>query len=153
MLQNRLDTTYHKVDEVVGGVTVVDKLIVDDDEVLDGAFVVVSKHYVVRPEVSVRQGMQWTRRGVLWIRIRSMHCTVCGSLSRGKYSLLTRYVFILGRDDRSKKRTHFSTYSSVLGPPLLRRIFVVVFFAMLASCLYIITGMRFCVLYVWIKEL
>ena len=73
MLQNRLEIAYHKVDEVVSGVTVVDKLIVDDDEVFDGAFVVVSKHYVVRPEVTVRQGMQWTRRGVLRIRMRSMH--------------------------------------------------------------------------------
>ena len=74
MLHNRLETAYHKVDEVVSGMTVVDKLIVDDDEVFDGAFVVVSKHYVVRPEVTVRQGMQWTRRGVLRIRMRCMNC-------------------------------------------------------------------------------
>ena len=38
---------YHKVDEVIGGVAIVDKLIVDNDEVLDGAVVIVGKHDVV----------------------------------------------------------------------------------------------------------
>ena len=32
MLQNRLEIAYHKVDKVVSGVTVVDKLIVDDSK-------------------------------------------------------------------------------------------------------------------------
>lgn len=48
--------------------TVVDELIVDDDEVLDGAIVVVGEHDVVRPEVSVRECVQGTRRGVLRAR-------------------------------------------------------------------------------------
>ena len=57
--------TYHKVDKVVSGVTVVDELIVDDDEVLDGALLVVREQDVVRPEVAVRQSVQGTRWGVL----------------------------------------------------------------------------------------
>ena len=69
-ISSRQPLSYHKVDKVVSGVTVVDELVVDDDEVLDGAAVVVSEQDVVRPEVSVRESMQGTRWGVLWGRMK-----------------------------------------------------------------------------------